>query len=171
MSERIYEIFPEKKKRHRGVQKHWVEEGSIGLSMIKGLGFEGDLKPTNGIDIEFEENRCGIGLAKPEPKKLEFNGLQAVLNKVKTASPGIIAELKKDQESNSQPSDDSSSQEKKKHHKHHKHHEKKSKEYQETKPKVNDEDQPKMFMPRRFTTRRQKEKIIIRSKEDLAGVL
>ncbi|BFU18792.1 hypothetical protein EHI8A_018350 [Entamoeba histolytica HM-1:IMSS-B] len=170
MSERIYEIFPEKKRRQRGVQKHWVEEGSIGLSMIKGLGFEGDLKPTNGIDIEFEENRCGIGLVKPEPKKLEFNGLQAVLNKVKTVSPGIIAELKKDQESNSSshPSDDSSSQEKKKHHKHH---EKKNKEHKETKPKVNDEDQPKVFMPRRFTTKRQKEKIIIRSKEDLAGVL
>ena len=97
---RVYEVYPEKKKGKRGTQKHWVEEGSIGIDMIKQLGFEGSLKPTDGIEFEFEEQRRGIGIEKP--KKVEMvNPLDSILKKVKSVSPNIQMELQQEMEEES----------------------------------------------------------------------
>ena len=94
---RVYEIFPEKKKRRNVVQKHWVEQGSIGIDMIKNLGFEGNLEATDGIEFNFEETRKGIGKEIPK-KKEEENGLTSILNKLKTISPAIQNELQENNE-------------------------------------------------------------------------
>ncbi|KAL7715457.1 G-patch domain-containing protein [Entamoeba marina] len=137
--ERIYEIYPERKKKQRGVQKHWVESDSIGMELIKSMGFEGEVTATDGIDFQFEENRGGIGLEQPKNDNGN-DSLQAILDRVKSVSPAINA---------SNP---------------------KRKKEKKAKKAKKENSGSKVVMPRHFSTRRAREKIAVRSKDELAGV-
>ena len=83
--ERTYEVFPERRRRQRAAQKHWVESDSIGVEMMRAMGFTGSVAPTDGIDVAFETERKGIGAVATAAAKRE--SLQDVLKRIRAASP------------------------------------------------------------------------------------
>ncbi|ELP94199.1 hypothetical protein EIN_186160 [Entamoeba invadens IP1] len=130
--------------------------------MFKQFGFDGSLAPTDGINMEFEEGRAGIGASKVPSKPAEHS-LMDVLKKVKSVSPAIIAELKNEQVNESPLDVKTKEKDIKK--------DNNKKANKEKKPKKDkDTTEVKIVLPKGFKTPRQQAKFASRSPTELAGV-